>query len=278
MGKKSKAPAAPDPQATARATQVGYFGPGGERIRFGTQSADGTFTARDNVDAYQVDESPFQAQFRQGSEGLMSSLLSNISGQGFADLPNSIDFSQVGEIPTMEQFEPAAQQASKAALERRMMLLRPEFDRRQKKLDQQLANQGLPVGSEAFADSQGALGTQINEAQAMAAAEADSIGRQEAQRQLANAMSLRQQRINDQLQNIELGGQNRQQILSELGGLTGLQFAQPQRTPMFNQGAASAINGAYANQLSASQANKPNYGGIGSLLGAGARLFGGGLF
>lgn len=269
MGKKSKAPAAPDPTATARATQVGYFGPGGEGIRFGTQNANGVFTGRDNVDAYQVVESPFQQQFRQGSEGLMSNLLGNISSQGFADLPNSIDFSQVGELPTMEQFEPAAQKASSAALERRMQMLRPEFDRRQKKLDQQLANQGLPVGSEAFADSQSTLGSQINEAQSMAAAEADSIGRQEAQRQLANAMSLRQQRINDQLQNIELGGQNRQQILSELGGLTGLQFAQPQRTPMFNQGAASAINGAYANQL---QAGQKNYSGLGSLLGTAGQL------
>lgn len=276
MGKKSKAPAAPDPQATARAAHVGYFGPGGEQIRFGTQNSSGGFTGRDNVDAYQVIESPFQEQFRQGSESLMSNLLGNISGQGFANLPNSIDFSQVGDLPTIDQFEPAAQSASKAAFDRRMALLRPEFDTRQRKLDQQLADQGLPVGSEAFGDAQGTLGRQINEAQSMAAAEADSAGRQEAQRQLANALALRQQRVQDQLQNIDLGAQNRQQILSELGGLTGLQFAQPQRTPMFNQGAASAINNAYQNQLSASQYNRPSYSGIGSLIGAGARLFGGG--
>lgn len=277
MGKKSKAPAAPDPQATARATQVGYFGPGGERIRFGTQSADGTFTARDNVDAYQVDESPFQAQFRQGSEGLMSNLLGNISGQGFANLPNSIDFTEFGDLPTEAQFEPAAQAASKAAFDRQMALLRPEFDARQKRLDQQLADQGLPVGSEAFADSQGALGRQINEAQSLAASQADAAGRQEAQRQLANALGVRNQRIQEKMSNIDLGAQNRQQILSELGGLTGLQFAQPNRTPSFNQGAASAINNAYGNQLQAAQMGRRDYGGIGSLIGTGARLFAGGF-
>lgn len=273
MGKKSKAPAAPDPQATARATQVGYFGPGGEQIRFGLQSADGGFSARDNVDAYQVIESPFQQQFRMGSEGLMSQLLNNISGQGFANIPNSIDFSQVGDLPTIDQFEPAAQTASKAAFDRQMALLRPEFDTRQRRLDQQLADQGLPVGSEAFSDSQGTLGRQINEAQSLAASQADAIGRQEAQRQLANALSLRQQRIQDQLQNIDLGAQNRQQILAELGGLTGLQFAQPQRTPTFNQGAASAINSAYGNQVAAAQARRPDFAGIGSLVGGFGTLF-----
>lgn len=274
MGKRGpKAPPAPDPQATARATQVGYFGPGGEQIRFGTQSADGGFTGRDNVDAYQVIESPFQQQFRQGSEGLMSNLLGNISGQGFANLPNSIDYSEFGNLPSESDFEGSAQTASKAAFDRQMALLRPEFDTRQRRLDQQLADQGLPVGSEAFADSQGTLGRQINEAQLLAASQADAAGRQEAQRQLANALGIRNQRIQERMSNIDLGAQNRQQILSELGGLTGLQFAQPNRTPSFNQGAASAINSAYGNQLAASQAGRRDYSGIGQLLGTGIQAY-----
>ncbi|MGE4259208.1 MAG: tail fiber domain-containing protein [Candidatus Babeliales bacterium] len=276
MGKRApSAPPPPDPQATARATQVGYYGPGGEQIQFGTQGSGG-FQQREGADAYRVVESPYQQQFRQGAEGLTSALLQNISNQGFANLPNSIDFSQVGDIPTVDQFEPQAQQATQAAYQRQLNLLNPEFERTNRKAEQSLANKGLPIGSEAYNEELGRISRQQGFDREQAALAADEVGRQEAQRNLANAMALRQQRIQDQMTNIDIGSQNRQQILAELGGLTGLQFNQPMRTPTFNQGAANAINQGYQNQLAYSQSrrNPFDFGGLGSLAQGAAALYG----
>ena len=63
-----------------------------------------------------------------------------------------IDFSGFSPVPTSDQFADQAQQIEKATFDRGLALLDESFGRREEQLRSRLANQGFPVGTEAFID------------------------------------------------------------------------------------------------------------------------------
>lgn len=80
-------------------------------------------------------------------------------------------------------------QTRQAVFDQAMSLFQPQFDLSQRRLDQKLANQGLPMGSEGFTEEQNRLQDQQGRAVTNAALSAVLAGNDEAARQYANQLA-----------------------------------------------------------------------------------------
>lgn len=178
MGKSSKAPAAPDPKATAdaqaQANRLDVYGPEGIQQQFGF-SQNGMFTpgkAPDGIPAaVKVHETPFDAWLRQTGQGITHGLATTASntaanlGPGAA-APTAGQFGAT-PLPTAPSDEGLPERATadaatrdrveKALFERSASLLRPEIERQDRSIQNRLQSNGIPLGSEAFNDTYGAF-------------------------------------------------------------------------------------------------------------------------
>jgi len=183
MGKS--APRAPDPAAVARAqsdaNRLNVYGPYGAQV-FGTVDDQGQFAPTTGRDAVTVFETPFQQQQRQTQEALLQQL-GGIAGQragaitgdpfqlpdapafqagidrsGLPQLQSSIDRSGLaglGNYANQVQssvggdFSADRQRVEDSIFNRQRRLLDPEFTQSRERLAQDLANRGIPIGSEA---------------------------------------------------------------------------------------------------------------------------------
>jgi hypothetical protein len=87
-----------------------------------------------------------------------------------------------------EAYNQRAKDLSQGAFDRRMDLMRPEFERQHGDLEQNLANRGLPTTGEAYGTQMDRFNTNRNEAITGAARDADMFGSQQ-------EMALRQQEM-----------------------------------------------------------------------------------
>ncbi|TAH36528.1 MAG: hypothetical protein EYC62_02475 [Alphaproteobacteria bacterium] len=260
MGKKApKAPAAPDPmqsaEAQAQVNRLNQFFPGGGSLLYGQYDAGGNFMPDYDHNAVQLLESPYQKRSREVSEQL-SLQLANLLGGGNLNLPkiqSSIDFSGINRIPTIDDFSRDAKQVEDATYNKIANLLRPEFEKRRTKRENDLVNQGIPMGSDAYGKEFDALTDNENETLQSAAQDAVAAGRAEQQRLFANAMAARQAQVNDQLQSLGLNNSARSSMLQELASLLGGQQFTPSQfyggiqTPGVD--VLGTINNNYAGQL-----------------------------
>ncbi|CAB4141068.1 hypothetical protein UFOVP413_29 [uncultured Caudovirales phage] len=286
MGKKSpKAPAAPDPQQVARAQQLNVFSPSGQ-VRFGQTDSAGNFDPRTGTDAYQIVESPFQERFRLMGEDFSTNFLNNLQNESMVPRISGIDFANVSQLPRMEDFESSAKNVEDAQFQRAMRLLEPKFGEQTRKTDLELANRGLPMGSQAYNDEKNRLDQAQNDARTSASLDAVQAGRLEQQRMFQNALTSRGQQIQDQLTQMQAASQARGQQLDELGSLLGIPFTRPPTNPQYQPNVAQAFGDQYQGQLAAWQGkmNQRNqmFGGFGNLAiaagTAGPGSFFGGLF
>ncbi len=258
MGKKSpKPPAQPSPQATAEAQQTGVISPYGN-ISFGTVT-DGKFTPRSGFNAYQLEETPFQRQMRMLQEGILTGIGQRTNNNLNNMMPQNLDYSQFAALPTYEQFALQGEQARKTAFDQAMGLLNPEFERQQKSLNQGLADRGLPLGSEAYSDATGLLAQQQNDARQRAAFEAVDVGRAEQDRQLSRALGLRESAIQDFLRGRDVQRQNRGDLLTEYGSVSGIPFQNIPQPQLQNAGVANQIAQNYAAAYGNYQNQVANY-------------------
>ncbi len=195
MGKSSPSQPAPVDQSAlidkqAEVNRISQFTPGGD-LRFGTLGDQGQFVPNTSGDATFVDLSPenqYLLQLAQatagelGERGLIqagtlpgeplnfsglpafgSELdLSSLPGMpggidfgSFAGVPEGLDTSGLTEIPGIGDFAAEGNRVRDSQFQQALGLLNPEFDRQQGRLEQQLANRGLPAGGEAFDDEFG---------------------------------------------------------------------------------------------------------------------------
>ncbi|MGE0252010.1 MAG: hypothetical protein AB7G80_04960 [Dongiaceae bacterium] len=260
MGKSApRAPAPPDPAATAQAqaeaNRLNQLLPGGGGLTYGQFDANGNFIPSNNHAGVRVNESPYQQQLRQRSENL-SLQLADLLGGNLSSLPSfqsQINFGALNPLPSSQDFSGDALRVEQSTFDRARNLLTPEFDRQNNRSVQQLANQGLPIGSEAYQEELDRLDRQRNQALEAASQDAVQAGRAEQQRLFANALATRQTGLGEQLQSINLNNSARGNMLQELASLLGGQQFNPASTGGFINtpqiDVAGPINAAYQGQL-----------------------------
>tara|TARA_R100000315_G_scaffold29282_1_gene11590 strand:- start:645 stop:1898 length:1254 start_codon:yes stop_codon:yes gene_type:complete len=287
-------PAQPSPQALANAqaeaNRITQFTPGGNLL-FGQFDAEtGEFAPRSGT-ALRVQETPAQSALRQLEEigGVeLASTGATLAGQlpttpltaeGLTARPE-FDLSGVSQIPQAQDRGALEQRIASRGLE----LLRPELERTEERLAQDLANRGIPEGSEQFIDIQDRYARQrgdllsslafdaIAQAEAQEAAE---FGRGLTRRGLERQDVTDRLAYQNQLRQAELGERQalRQQAQNEL---TGMLTGQMLQTPALGNFVAPAQidvltpynmqqQNALARAQLASQDRAARYGALGSL-------------
>ena len=280
MGKsRPSAPPVPDPNqliaADAAQNRITQFTPYGNLL-FGSVGDQGQFVQGDvpegGTAAAFTQETPFQSNLRLLQENLGIGLATE-AGQQFGQLAAQTPFDFTQGLPEFQfqdatnlpalptDFEDTRKQVTQSVFDRQLGLLQPEFTRQREDLAQNLANRGIPIGSEAYNQATNRLDTQQSEQTQRLAQAADVAGGAEASRTFGMTLQARNQAIADQLRANDLSNMARQAQLNERIGLRGQQFNElaallggPQiQQPTFF--APSAVNTLGANQLAMSGAN-----------------------
>jgi len=291
-------PAAPDPAATAKAqaeaNRISQFGPGGNLL-YGKVGPGGQFIQDTGGAASFVEESPFQQAARTTGENAALQLARSIAPQAgslqtasYAGLPAhqfQIDWSKIGAVPNANDFSADAQRVEQATFDRAMGLLRPELDMQERRLNQSLADQGIPLGAEAFVTEQRRFGDQRDRALSDLALASVQAGRDEQSRLFNQALTSRGAQLSDQLQDMQLANQARQtgfgeqqavrnQQLQELAALLGGAYNPTPATAFVAPGmidVTGPVNAAYQAQVASAQQRAANQNALlGGLFGLGS--------
>jgi hypothetical protein len=276
-----KAPAPPDPYATAAAqatanketaiaekqlNMVNQFTP------YGSLEYRHTDWGPDRTPLYSAFQtlSPNQAKMKTLTDqaGIKYGETANSQMDLVRDrLSSPLDFGQLGPAPEINN--EMRQQVADSMYQR----MNPQFDRDQERLESQLINQGLQRGSEAWNEAQYDRNRAKNDA--MLAIDNASLG------QAAQLYGLEEGERNARINELAM---QRSQPLNELAAmLTGSAVQNPQfvNTPMTSMNAPDIMGATYANyngQMDAWKQNQANGNGFmsglfgigGSVLGAGA--------
>lgn len=175
MGSKSSPPPAPDYKGAAEATAAGnrmnQFTPYGSlTYQSGGKDEYGNPVWNQNVNLSDVGKQLLDAQ-NNTSLGL-----SNLQGQGL-DAVKSL----FNNIPNQSQLGKPIMDPGQTAQDAIMARLMPSLNRQQDRMNNQLANQGIQLGSEAYSNAQKDFGQQANDAYSQAALQ--GIGVDQANRQ-----------------------------------------------------------------------------------------------
>lgn len=274
-----KPPAAPDPTATIQAQkeaqQIAQFTPQGN-IQYGTINAKGQFVPRRSGDALQVTESPFQQQFREGSEQIALGLIPQLQGD-LGDFRTATDIQAGVNIPLSTDVAGDTQGLIDAMYQAGLRQIQPELTQSREALIQNLADRGIPLSSEAAQRELDRFDRAKSNALQDLAFNAIGAGQQEQQRQATLAAALRGQQVNEGLSFANLEQQQRAQQFGEIGALGGFAAPfQPLNAPTVD--VAGIINQGYANQLNRNNAQSQNYasnlGFVGDLASVAGGYFG----
>ena len=296
---KGSAPKAPDPvasaQAQAQANRITQITPQGNLI-FGNLDKSGQFVPSTGGQqaASIIEQTPFQQQAQAGAEGgytnLMQSLLpqaGNLQGINFdpSKIQSSIDFSQAGAIPGAGDFGAQTKQAQDAVYQSGMGLLQPTFDLQNRQIEQQLADKGLPVGSEAYNQEKDRIAREQGFQQNQLALNAVGAGNQQYQNLFQNALAGHAANASDLMTNASLNNQAEQLGLGQSQGVRANQLQElasllggsynPTPGASFTPGGQVDITGpqnlAYQGQLNAyNQQQQQQAGLMNGLFGLGA--------
>jgi hypothetical protein len=287
-------------QEQGRQNRISQFGPSGNLI-YGNLNDQGQFVQQPGY-AAMTQETPYQSSMRQGSENTSAGLfnqiapqawnLQNLSFNGLPERQWQMDWSKVQGVPGADQFQGMADQASNAIYERGMSLMRPDLEQGQRRLDQRLADQGLPIGSEAYTTDQNRYQRESQRGMQDLALGAVGQGQNQANQLYQQALQGRQAQIGDQTLGMDLSNQARmagfgeQQAvrsnqLSELASLLGGQY-NPVPAPNFFGPGQVDVNTPYqmAQQSNLAQQQQQNalWGNLAQLGGSAAGLYALGAF
>lgn len=271
--KSPKPPPAPDPVATANAqTQANK-----EAVResalvnqinevtpYGTLSYSGEIGSPNRTRT--VSLSP-EAQAQFDLDNAMSQGMGNLALSRLGNMPTDTFSLDLGEMN--RDFSGDASRVEQATYDRVMNLMRPDFDRQERRLETDLANRGIPIGGEAYGDVRGQFDRSRSEAQLAAALDAVQAGRAEQSRLFGMDQAARQQMINESLT-------ERNQTINELAAL--LQGAPAIGMPNFAPQAqyqtapADVLGAQQAQQASLMNAYNQRVGSYNSMMGGLATL------
>jgi len=159
-----------------------------------------------------ITDSPEVAALRQASQRALLGSFGDLEGFG------QIDLSGLGELPTRGDFNLDANRLSQEFFDQQLSFLNPEFERRDERLAQTLANQGLVQGSTGFGERTGIENEEQLQALTRAGRDAALFGESIRGQRLGQDLALRQQGLQ------EIFGP-RQQAISEIAAMLGTQQA-----------------------------------------------------
>ena len=282
-------------QQQAEANRITQFTPAGT-LQFGEFDADSGLFSPQSGSALTVTETPAQSAKRQLEEiGAveLASTGATLAGQlptspltteGLTQRP-AFDLSGVSGVPAEQDRSGLEQRFADRSLE----LLRPELERIEERRDQDLANRGIPEGSEQFIDIQDRYGRYrgdlLSSIAGDAITQADALSGQRFGRDLTRR-ALERQDVTDrfsyqnQLRQAELGERQglRQQAQNELVSMLTGQMLQAPILGNFVQPGQVDVLGPYAMQQQAaqhaagirSQDRAASFGALGNIAGAAA--------
>lgn len=270
-------PSAPDPYATAaaqgqansqaiadsaRINRFNSFSPFGSTTWDRPNNDPASWTQRISLAPSQMNQLNQQNQVAEGLGGLAIDRIGSIPGGNF-------NLQGINELPT--DFSQQGGELEQATYDRAMQLMAPGFEQQERRLSTGLANQGIPLGAEAYNTEMGNFRRSRNEAELAAALESVGRGRQEQSRLFGLNQSARQQGISDRML-------ERTQPMNELAALLqgspALQAPNVPQTAQYQQSPAD-ISGMIQNQYNQrSQNAQAAKGGMTNLAGsaAGAKI------
>lgn len=274
MGKSTpKAPAPPDPVATANAQAAANEDTARLQFKLNAVNQNTPF-GNVSYNEYAPDQWEQNVTLSPEQQGIFDSTMQGY--QQFGDIANTqlgnvaqalgtpVDFSGLGGVPGLDDFSADRQRVEQALMSR----LDPALERDRTALETRLANQGLSVGSDAW---NRAIET-ANQAATDARMQALLAGGQEQSRMQQGALTSRNQAIQEMLQ-------ARNQPINEIGALLSQgqvqtpQFAAPPGVGVAPTDVIGAQQMAYQGRLnnynSAMQSRAAGKGALGSF-GAGA--------
>lgn len=175
MGSKSDAPATPDYKGAAEATAAGsrvnqYTPYGSLTYSEAGKDSQGNPIYNQNVNLSDVGKQLLDAQ-NNTSLGL-----SNLQGQGL-DAVKSL----FSNLPNQGQLGQKIINPGQTAQDAIMARMAPMLNRQQDRMNNQLANQGIQLGSEAYKNAQSDFGQQANDAYSQAALQGIGVDQQNRQ-------------------------------------------------------------------------------------------------
>jgi hypothetical protein len=189
---------------------------------------------------------------------LMQELGTEQVGRIDSAVSQDLDFSQLPQLAGSGGYADQRKQVEDALYGRATSRLDPQFEQQARQMETQLANKGIPIGSEAWNRAMDNFNRGRNDAYAGARSDAVTGGGAEQSRLFGLDIGARQQGITEQLT-------KRNQPLNELAAiLGGGQVSMPQFAPGGGASAApvdytSLVNNKYAAQNSAAQQNTNNW-------------------
>lgn len=161
--------------------------------------------------------------------GLPPMVTGGISGGtriGAQDRPDVVSNVDLGGLPELNKdYSADADKVEKATYDRLMMLMNPQFQERQRELDNRLAVMGLPVGGEAYGGEKDRYDRMRNEAELAAALESVGAGRAEQSRLFGIDSTARGQLVGERFGNANLNNDSRQQLFNESATLNSQRLA-----------------------------------------------------
>jgi len=151
-----------------------------------------------------------------GGGGMPSMNLANTQAD-YSKLPgltSSLDTSKLDPLNT--DFSALTDKAREALYKKTTGLLEPDYANQQRQIENQLANQGLVVGSEAYNDARNRLDSSQNQSRERAALDATINANNEASRLFGMNLQGRQQGVDELMKGAGLASQARGQLAGEL--------------------------------------------------------------
>lgn len=177
---------------------------------------------------------PAEQQFYNTSNAVKNSLAGK--AQGYLNYLPTDKFEGPGDG--------AGDAVAKALYDRKLGMVQPELDRAQNQMNVQLSERGIPIGSEIYSGEQDRLSKARGDTLASISQDATLAGGSEYDRQLANALTLRNQPFNE--------------VSAFIQGAPAMPSPQFQQTPSYNVGAPD-IAGLINNQYSQQQAQNASF-------------------
>lgn len=203
-------------------------GPNGEQIKVQTIGNQNPLTAA----AWQGEQFQNQSYIDRALQAIAGEGGANNQGQAGL-LPqlrgmfsSGLDFSNLSPAPNANNFGADRASAEKSLYDAFSQRNEPLFKQQSEELQQQLANRGIPIGSDLYNRTMESLGRQQSDARLQANAQATQFGQNEQNMLFNNALQARNQGIGE-AQTL------RNQPLTDLRGL--LSAVNPLQLPQFNQ-------------------------------------------
>ncbi|PKR55401.1 hypothetical protein [Thalassospira marina] len=195
--------------------------------RYNTYTPTGSVTWSNNGDQWTQTQtlSPAQQSQLDSMNQIGNSVLgqaANSAGQlpsspfsydGAPAYQSSIDYSGLSQVPT--DIGAYQDQATKSAYDRTMNNLQPQFDQQKEQMTQQLANQGIMQGSEAYTRAMDDYNRNYNNAALSASQDAIMTGDALAGSMFNRGLTSRQQGISEQMNDLNLNNAARSNYANE---------------------------------------------------------------